>query len=60
LYACSCRARVAEEDRPRHADAGLRDLPVGGGVASPLVVGYVDIGYDPDKTAVFSGINHPF
>ncbi len=30
------------------------------GVASPFVVGYVDIGYGHDKAAVFSGINYPF
>jgi len=30
------------------------------GVASPFVVGYVDIGYGPDKAAVFSGIDYPF
>jgi outer membrane protein assembly factor BamA len=30
------------------------------GLASPSVVGYVDIGYGPDRAAVFSGINYPF
>jgi hypothetical protein len=30
------------------------------GVASPYVVGYVDVGYGRGKTAVFSGINYPF
>jgi hypothetical protein len=30
------------------------------GVASPHVVGYVDVGYGPGRAAVFSGINYPF
>ena len=30
------------------------------GVASPYVVGYVDVGYGRGKAAVFSGINYPF
>lgn len=30
------------------------------GVASPFVVGYVDIGYGHEKASVFSGINYPF
>ena len=30
------------------------------GVASPFVVGYVDVGYGREKAAVFSGINYPF
>jgi hypothetical protein len=30
------------------------------GVASPFVVGYLDIGYGHDRAAVFSGINYPF
>jgi outer membrane protein assembly factor BamA len=30
------------------------------GVASPYVVGYVDVGYGRGKVAVFSGINYPF
>jgi hypothetical protein len=30
------------------------------GVASPFVVGYVDIGFTRGKAAVFSGITHPF
>ena len=30
------------------------------GVASPFVVGYLDIGYGHDKAAVFSGLNYPF
>lgn len=38
--------------------------PVGGigfrGIAEPFVVGYVDIGYGGEGTAIFSGINYPF
>jgi hypothetical protein len=30
------------------------------GVARPSVVGYVDIGYGSEGTAVFTGINYPF
>jgi hypothetical protein len=30
------------------------------GVASPYVVGYLDVGYGPERLAVFSGINYPF
>jgi len=30
------------------------------GVASPFVVGYVDIGLGPEGPAVFTGINYPF
>jgi surface antigen Omp85-like protein len=30
------------------------------GVASPYVVGYVDVGYGHGRPAVFSGINYPF
>jgi hypothetical protein len=30
------------------------------GVASPYVVGYVDVGYGRGKVAVFSGLNYPF
>ena len=41
------------------------DLHRGGGlgirgIASPFVVGYVDIGYGHEKAAVFSGISYPF
>ncbi len=41
------------------------DLHRGGGlgirgIASPFVVGYVDIGYGHERAAVFSGINYPF
>ena len=39
-----------------HAAAGLGVR----GVASPFVVGYVDIGYGHDRAAVFSGIAYPF
>lgn len=40
-------------------------LHVGGGmgfrlVASPFVVGYLDVGFGSEKAAVFSGINYPF
>ncbi|HXG20568.1 MAG TPA: BamA/TamA family outer membrane protein [Methylomirabilota bacterium] len=38
--------------------------PVGGlgfrGIATPFVVGYVDIGYGSEGVAVFSGVNYPF
>jgi outer membrane protein assembly factor BamA len=38
--------------------------PVGGvgfrGVATPFVVGYVDIGYGNEGVAFFSGVNYPF
>jgi outer membrane protein assembly factor BamA len=30
------------------------------GIARPSVVGYVDIGYGSDGTAIFTGINYPF
>jgi outer membrane protein assembly factor BamA len=30
------------------------------GVASPYVIGYVDVGYGRGKAVVFSGINYPF
>jgi Omp85 superfamily domain len=30
------------------------------GVAAPFVVGYVDVGYGSEGTAVFTGINYPF
>jgi hypothetical protein len=30
------------------------------GIASPHVVGYVDVGYGQGRGAVFSGINYPF
>jgi hypothetical protein len=38
--------------------------PVGGvgfrGIATPFVVGYVDIGYGSEGVAFFSGVNYPF
>ncbi len=38
--------------------------PVGGigfrGIARPFVVGYVDVGYGQEGTAVFTGIDYPF
>ena len=50
--------------------AHSRDIPVAhlhhvGGlgfraIASPFVVGYVDVGYGSEGTAVFTGINYPF
>jgi len=39
-----------------HAAGGLAVR----GVASPFVVGYVDVGFGQDGAAVFSGINYPF
>jgi hypothetical protein len=30
------------------------------GVASPFIVGYVDVGFGPEGLAVFTGINYPF
>lgn len=30
------------------------------GVASPFVIGYVDVGFSHGRSAVFSGINYPF
>ena len=30
------------------------------GIASPFIVGYVDIGYGSEGPAIFSGINYPF
>lgn len=49
----------------RASNAPLSKLhKVGGigfrGVASPFVVGYVDIGYGSEGAAVFTGINYPF
>jgi hypothetical protein len=43
----------------------VRNLHVAGGlgvrgVASPFVVGYVDIGFARNKPAVFSGLDYPF
>ncbi|HEY0767352.1 MAG TPA: hypothetical protein VGD47_05300 [Steroidobacteraceae bacterium] len=39
-----------------HSAAGLSVRVV----ASPFVVGYVDVGFAHGKAAVFSGINYPF
>jgi hypothetical protein len=30
------------------------------GVASPFIVGYVDVGFGSEGPAVFTGINYPF
>jgi hypothetical protein len=43
----------------------ISDLHPAGGIglraiALPFVVAYVDVGYGPDGTTVFSGINYPF
>lgn len=60
-------APFLDSGRVFHAmsDNPLSDLHVGGGmgfrlVASPFVVGYLDIGFGNEKLAVFSGINYPF
>jgi hypothetical protein len=29
-------------------------------VASPFIVGYLDVGFGPEGPAVFTGINYPF
>jgi len=47
------------------SESPLSQLHVGGGmgfriVASPLVVGYLDLGYGKEKFAVFTGIDYPF
>jgi outer membrane protein assembly factor BamA len=47
------------------SDWPLKRLHTAGGigfraVAPPFIVGYVDIGYGSEGTAVFSGINYPF
>ncbi len=47
------------------SESPLSHLHVGGGmgfrvVASPYVVGYVDVGFGNEKEAVFSGIDYPF
>ena len=50
-------AKVAQSPLSRlHAAGGLGIR----GIASPFVVGYVDLGYGREKLAVFSGINYPF
>jgi outer membrane protein assembly factor BamA len=49
------RANIFPVQRLHHAiGLGVR------GVASPFVVGYVDIGYGSEGAAVFTGINYPF
>jgi len=50
---------------PRNSENPLSHLHKGGGVgirgvASPFIVGYVDIGIGPEGPAVFTGINYPF
>jgi len=47
------------------SDNPLSHLHLGGGmgfrvVASPFVVGYLDVGFGKEKAAVFSGIDYPF
>jgi outer membrane protein assembly factor BamA len=47
------------------SDSPLSHLHFGGGmgfrvIASPFVVGYLDVGYGKEKVAVFSGIDYPF
>jgi hypothetical protein len=60
-------APFAEAGRVFHqmSENPVTDLhPVGGigfrGIAEPFVVGYVDIGFGGEGTAIFSGINYPF
>lgn len=60
-------APFAETGRVAHSldyDPVSAMHPVGGvgfrGIAEPFVVGYVDIGYGGEGTAIFSGINYPF
>jgi outer membrane protein assembly factor BamA len=60
-------APFAEAGRVFHNMSGdpLTALhPVGGigirGIAEPFVVGYVDVGWGGEGTAVFTGINYPF
>ena len=60
-------APFAEAGRVFHkmGENPVTDLhPVGGigfrAIAEPFVVGYVDVGYGGEGTAVFSGINYPF
>ncbi len=68
------RTRVSLEVAP-FVDAGkvfatmggspVKNLHIAGGlgvrgVASPFVVGYVDVGFSRSKPAVFSGLNYPF
>jgi len=49
----------------RDGENPLVHLHKGGGlgvraVASPFIVGYVDVGFGPEGLAVFTGINYPF
>jgi hypothetical protein len=60
-------APFAEAGRVFHkmSENPVTDLhPVGGigfrAIAEPFVVGYVDVGWGGEGTAVFSGINYPF
>lgn len=60
-------APFAEAGRVYHkmSEDPVTDLhPVGGigfrAIAEPFVVGYVDLGFGGEGTAVFSGINYPF
>jgi hypothetical protein len=48
-----------------NGESPLTHLHKGGGigfrgVASPFVVGYLDVGFGPEGPAVFTGINYPF
>ncbi|HEY4038916.1 MAG TPA: BamA/TamA family outer membrane protein [Burkholderiaceae bacterium] len=49
----------------RNSENPLLHLHKGGGmafraVASPFIVGYLDVGFGPEGPAVFTGINYPF
>ena len=49
----------------RNGENPLSHLHKGGGigvraVASPFIVGFVDVGFGPEGPAVFTGINYPF
>ncbi|HEX4597914.1 MAG TPA: BamA/TamA family outer membrane protein [Burkholderiaceae bacterium] len=49
----------------RNSENPLLHLHNGGGmgfraVASPFIVGYLDVGFGPEGPAVFTGINYPF
>ena len=49
----------------RNGENPLLHLHKGGGmgfraVASPFIVGYLDVGFGPEGPAVFTGINYPF
>lgn len=49
-------SRYVESLGQQHVAAGLGFRAV----ASPFIVGYVDIGYGTEGTAIFSGIDYPF